>query len=159
MGSWTALIVPFLVYWLILFVACYIVTDYGHYNLYDERPKLMGLRVLIASLILAGLLTWTRSSYDTMLTSEIHWTILQAIIWFLVFMFVLLFHPPHAVTLGVITMLLITGLASMGVDSLTRTDRRPHHDLNRPSKPYRQTMPANPGATAPTTKAAEPAKQ
>lgn len=142
----SALIVPFLVNWLFLFVACFIVTEAGHNYFYDERPPRAGLRVALASCILAGLQTWLRTSFDTMFTSEIQWTVLQGIVWFLVFMFVLLFHPPHALALGLATMLLIPAMSDMAVDSLTTRSHRAQPDIRRPNKPYRATT-----TTAPET--------
>ena len=117
------LIVPFLVYWLVLFVVVYVVTEYSQKYLYDETTPNHGLKVAAASLLLATMLTWTRTSYDTMLTSEITFTILQAIVWFGVFVLILRFHPPHAFMIGVLLMVLVCGAASMAVKSMT-TPRR-----------------------------------
>jgi hypothetical protein len=119
---WTALI-----YWLVLFVACFVVVEFGHDQLYDEPPSRAGLRVAAGSLVLALLLTWlkardTPASFDSMFTTNIAWTVLQGIVWFGVFTLIFEFHPWHALGLGLATMLLVSGLATMGVDSLmTRT--------------------------------------
>jgi hypothetical protein len=109
---------PFLIYWLVLFVACYIVVEYAQKYLYDETTPLVGLKVLLGSAILAGLLVKTRSQYDTMFTSDLGWTVIQAIVWFAVFVLVFRFHPQHGAAIGVATMLIVAGLATMGVESL-----------------------------------------
>lgn len=139
--------------WMVLFVALYAVTEYGHYYLYDEPTRRMGLKVAAGSLILALILTYTHTSFDTMLTDELGTTILQGIAWFAVFTLVLSFHPPHALGLGVATMLLSAGLAGLAVDSFVRSTGRNPMPERRASKPFRQTIPANPAP--PITKSAE----
>jgi hypothetical protein len=152
-----SVILPFILNWLVLFVACYIVTEYAQYYLYDEATPGVGWKSALAAAILAAVLTWTRTSYDTMLTSELGKTVIQAIVWFAVFTLVLRFHPWHALGLGVVTMLLIAGLATLAVDSFERTtDRRPVPE-RRPSQPFRQPLsPATgpPTVTPPKEKAA-----
>lgn len=150
---------PFAVYWLILFVACYIVVEYGQTYLYDETTPGVGWKVALGSALLAALLAWTRTSYDTMLTSEFIWTTLQAIAWFAVFTLIFRFHPLHAFAIGVVTMLLISGMATLGVTSLTRRGGPVPPPIRTPSKPLRR--PAGPsvkdlgkqGAAAPAAKA------
>ncbi len=112
-------ILPFLIYWLLLFVACYIVMEYGQFYLYDEPAPQTALKTVIGSFVLAGVLTWTRSSFDRMFTNDILWTILQGIVWFVVFVLIFRFHPWHALGLGLAAMILITGLASMAVESVS----------------------------------------
>ena len=92
---------PLLIYWLVLFVVCFVLVEIGHDQLYDEAPKYAGWRVFGGSLILASLLTALRykgfaASFDSMFTTNIGWTLLQGVVWFLVFMFVFQFHPWHA---------------------------------------------------------------
>jgi hypothetical protein len=115
---WTALI-----YWLVLFVACFVVVEVGHDQLYDQVTPRAGLKVLGGSLLLALLLTWlkardTPASFESMFTSNIAWTVLQGIVWFGVFTLIFQFHPWHALGIGLATMLLVSGLATMGVDSV-----------------------------------------
>jgi hypothetical protein len=143
-----ALVLPLLINWLVLFVACYIVTEYGQYYLYDEATPGVGWKCALGSLILAAFLTWTRTSYDTMLTSELGKTVLQGILWFVVFTLVLRFHPLHALTLGVATMLLIAGLAGLAVDSFRRTTSNRPVAVRQPSKPFRQALAPNMGPLA-----------
>lgn len=137
-----SLIVPLIVNFLVLFVALYVVAEYGHYYLYDQGPPLLAVRVAVGALVLGLLLLWTRSSFDTMFTSEIGKTVLQGIAWFLVFMFILRFHPWHALGLSVATMLLVAGLAGLVVDSFNRSQGRNPIPVRQPSKPYRQAIPA-----------------
>jgi hypothetical protein len=149
-----SLIVPLIVSWLILFVALYIVTEYGHYYLYDQGPPLLWARAAGGALVLAVLLTWKPLSFDTMFTSEIGRTILHGIAWFLVFMFALRFHPWHALGLGVATLLLVPGLAGLAVDSFNRSRGRNPIPVRTPSKPFRQAIPS--GSAPPP--AAQPAE-
>src|SRR4051794_14599555 len=114
---------PLLIYWLGGFVGCYVVVEFGQDQLYDEVTPHVGLKVAGGSLLLAILLTALKyygvpASYLTMFTDNIIWTLLQAIVWTGVFILVFRFHPWHGLGLGLATMLLVSGLATMGVDSL-----------------------------------------
>jgi hypothetical protein len=143
-----------LVYWLILFVICYVVGEYGQNYLYDETTPFLGLKVLGGTFILAALLTRFRSSYDTMFTSEIHWTVLQAVVWFVVFTLVFRFHPKHAASLGIMAFLIGGGLAGMAVDSLSaRSPVAARNDVLKPNKPLRR-----PAGGAPISTGSEPGK-
>src|SRR4051794_31797388 len=104
---WSTIIWPFLIYWLVMFVGCFVITEVGHDQLYDEPPPWVGLRVAGGSLILAVLLTWLRPSFDSMFTGDFVWTILQGIVWFAVFPLVLQFPPPHAAMIGLAAMLIL----------------------------------------------------
>ena len=80
------------------------------------------------------------------------------LIWFLVFMFVLQFHPWHALGLGVATMVLVSGLATMGVESVL-AKRRDVSNATRafvPTEPVRQSL--GPGPASATPKETEKAK-
>ncbi len=114
---------PFVIYWLVMFVACFVVVEIGQDQLYDQVTPHAGLKVLAGSLVIAALLTALRvygfpASFESMFTTNIGWTLLQGIVWFLVFTLILQFHPWHALGLGIATMLMISGLATMGVESL-----------------------------------------
>lgn len=115
-----AILWPLLIYWLVLFVVCYTITEVAQDQLYDEVTPRVGLKVALASFILAALLTWLHPSFDTMFTTNIIWTVLQGIIWFGVFTLILQFHPWHALALGVLTMLIVPGVATLGVDSMLK---------------------------------------
>ena len=117
------LIGTLLIYWLVMFVACFVVVEVGHDQLYDEVTPHAGLKVAGGSLLIALLLTVLKyynlpASYEAMFTTNIAWTFLQGIVWFAVFTLIFQFHPWHALGLGLVTMLLVTGLATMGVDSV-----------------------------------------
>ncbi len=112
-----------LIYWLVLFVACFVVVEVGHDQLYDEITPHAGLKVFVGSFLIAILLTTLRAyglpaAYDSMFTANIIWTVLQGLVWFGVFTLIFQFHPWHALGIGLATMLLVTGLATMGVESL-----------------------------------------
>jgi peptidoglycan/LPS O-acetylase OafA/YrhL len=136
-------------YWLIMFVVCYIVVEYGQNYLYDETTPHVAWKVAGGSLIVAALLVKTRSSYDTMFTSEIPWTVVQGIVWFAVFTLVFRFQPQHGAAIGVVTMLLVTGLATMAIDSFTQPASRGTPPRVIQSKPVRQ--PATSAMPLPTT--------
>jgi hypothetical protein len=146
-----ATIWAFLIYWMVVFVGCYIVVEVGQDQLYDEVTPHVGLKVTGGSLILALLLTWLRPSYLTMFTTNFAWTVLQAIVWFGVFTLIFQFHPWHGLGLGLAAMLLVSGLATMGVESiLTPTPA----SANRPaasqvSKPVRESLGPAPVQTKP----------
>ncbi|MHC5537509.1 hypothetical protein ACYOEI_04665 [Singulisphaera rosea] len=136
-----AIVWPFLIYWLVLFVACFSIVEFGQDQLYDEVTPHPGLKVGLGSLILAAVLTWIRSSFDTMFTSDLPWTVLQAIVWFGVFTLILQFHPTHAFAIGVVAMLLIPGLATMGVHSLmTPRGAATPTRYTTPTKPIRKPL-------------------
>jgi hypothetical protein len=159
-----AIIFPFLIYWLVLFVACYAVVEVAQDQLYDEVTPAVGLKVTLGSLVLAVLLTWLRTSLDTMFTAEIAGTLLQAIVWFAIFTLVFQFQPQHAVVISTITFLLVAPLASMGVDSFMRPSASIAAERAKlPSKPIRSPLTppiAPPKAEAPVkAKAEAPARK
>jgi len=157
------LIWTLLIYWLVVFVACFVVVEVGHDQLYDEVTPHAGLKVAGGSLLIALLLTWLKhtgvaASYDSMFTTSIAWTALQGIVWFGVFTLIFQFHPWHALGLGLATMLLVTGLATMGVDSiLSKSAATPATARSTvPSQPVRQSLAPSggpaPSQAAPKTK-------
>jgi hypothetical protein len=118
-----ALVWPFLIYWLVIFVACFVVVEIGQDQLYDEVTPRVGLKVAGGSALIAILLTTLRyygvaASFESMFTSNIAWTLLQGVVWFGVFTLIFQFHPWHAVGIGTATMLMVSGLATMGVESV-----------------------------------------
>jgi hypothetical protein len=145
----------FLIYWLVVFVGCYVVVEIGQDQLYDQVTPRVGLKVGGGSLLLALVLTWFYRiglpvSYESMFTTSIMWTIFQGIIWFAVFTLIYQFHPWHALGLGILTMLLVSGLATMGVDSMLKpappTVSTPAAAVN---KPVRQSLAPPPAAGQP----------
>jgi hypothetical protein len=156
-------ILAFLIYWLVVFVGCYVVVEVGQDQLYDEVTPRVGLKVTGGSVILAAMLTvfhvrGSSASFETMFTTNILWTVFQAIVWIGVFTLILQFHPWHAFGLGIATMLLVQGLATMGVNSmLSPTPATVNQPAGAVNKPVRQSL-APPPATAPPVKDAEKAK-
>jgi hypothetical protein len=152
-----------LIYWLVMFVACFVVVEVGHDQLYDEVTPHAGLKVASGSLLIAILLTSLKAkdlaaSFDSMFTTNIAWTVLQGLVWFGVFVLIFQFHPWHALGLGIVTMLLVTGLATMGVDSvLTKSPMSPTTQRATVSnQPVRQSI--TPGAGSGPPAAAEKRK-
>ena len=106
-------------------------------------------------------MTYFHPSFETMFTANVGMTVLQGIVWFAVFMFVLQFHPWHALGLGVLMMCLVAPLATMGVDSMLAPDdqvQRIRRGTSAATQPVRRSLspggaPAPPGATpAPAAK-------
>jgi hypothetical protein len=114
-------------------------------------------------LVIALVLTILRAkglpaSYESMFTTNIIWTVLQGLVWVGVFMLIFQFHPWHALGIGLATMLLVTGLATMGVESLLNKPV-PTTQSTRPlmgNKPVRQS--ATPKAATPPASPADTAK-
>ncbi len=155
-------ILAILIYWLVTFVACYIVVEIGQDQLYDEVTPRVGLKVAGGSLLLASMLTifharGSAASFETMFTTNILWTIFQAIVWIGVFMLIFQFHPWHAFGLGIATMILVQGVATMGVVSMTTPTPAV---VNRPAaavnQPVRQSL--SPSQTTAPPKEAEKAE-
>jgi hypothetical protein len=140
-----------LIYWLVVFVGCYVVVEIGQDQLYDQVTPRVGLKVAGGSLILALVLTafyakGLPASYESMFTTSLIWTIFQAVIWFGVFTLIFQFHPWHALGLGILTMLFVSGVATMGVDSILKpTPPSASTPAAAVNKPIRQTL----GAPAP----------
>jgi hypothetical protein len=109
-----------LIYWLVMFVLSYIAVEIGQDQLYDEVTPMSGVKVAGGSFLLAVMLTYFHPTFDSMFTSNIAWTVLQALIWIGVFLFIYQFHPWHALAIAVPLMLISSGFATMGVDSVMR---------------------------------------
>ena len=160
--SMMSLLWPFLIYWLVNFVACFVVVEIAQDQLYDEVTPRVGLKVTCGSALIAMVLTALRyygvpASFESMFTTNIAWTLLQGVVWFGVFTLILQFHPWHALGIGTATMLMVSGLATMGVESVLSRPA-PNSAAARsfnPTKPVRQSLsptsgPAKPAAGTPT---------
>jgi hypothetical protein len=151
-----AIIWPFLIYWLVIFVACFVVVEVAQDQLYDEVTPRAGLKVTSASALIAMLLTALRhygapASFESMFTTNIAWTMLQGVVWFGVFTLILQFHPWHALGLGIATMFMVSGLATMGVESIL-SQPAPTSAAARPfsaTKPVRQSLSPTAGTAQP----------
>ncbi|WP_169975999.1 hypothetical protein [Tautonia rosea] len=128
----------FLIYWLLLFVASYIVTEYGQRYFYDEVTPFAGLKVGASSLALAGFLTWWDPSSVNMVTTDIAYTAMLAIAGFVLFCLVMQFHASHALLLGPVAVVLVAFTAAMAMDSLKAGPRANLRD--RPIPPQQRTI-------------------
>ena len=159
----STIIWPLLIYWLVMFVACFVVVEVGHDQLYDQVTPRSGLKVASGSLLIALLLTWLKArgdpvSYESMFTSNFAWTVLQGIVWFGVFTLIFQFHPWHALGLGLVTMVMVSGLATMGVESVLAKPAQTAAATRAfvPTQPVRQSL--TPGGSGGPPAAAEKAK-
>jgi hypothetical protein len=161
MATLAILIWPLLIYWLVTFVACFIVVDIGQDQLYDQVTPHAGLKVMGGTLLIAALLTALRyygfaASFESMFTTNIAWTVLQGVVWFVVFTLIFQFHPWHALGLGIATMLMVSGLATMGVESvLAKPAPTTAARQTVPSEPVRRSLAPSAGGAAPTAPAPE----
>lgn len=146
----------FALYWIILFVVCFAVVEYGQNYFYDEATPSAGLKVAAGSAILAALLTWTRTEFHTMFTADLLRTILLAIVAFGVFTLIFQFQPWHALPIGLVSVLLISGTATMAVQSFSDRNRPLASEGRAAAKPLRGTTKVNPPPTLPGAKT-EPA--
>src|SRR3954471_9716913 len=130
----SAMIWPFLIYWLVMFVLSYIAVEIGQDQLYDEATPMAGLKVACGSFLLAAMLTYFRPTFESMFTTNIAWTVFQAIVWCGVFILIYQFHPWHGLAIALPLMLITSGFATMGVESVTkpssRAPQRPAGSLN-----------------------------
>lgn len=152
---WT-LFFTFVVYWVVAFVGCFTVVEIAQDALYDEATPHAGLKVTLAAILLALTMTYFHPSFETMFTANLGATAFQGIVWFLVFMFVLQFHPWHALGLGLLIMCLVSPLATMGVESMLSPDdqvQRIRRGASAVSQPVRRSL--SPGG-AQETPAATP---
>lgn len=155
---WT-LFFSFLVYWVVAFVGCFTVVEMAQDALYDEVTPRAGLKVTLASFLLALTMTYFHPSFETMFTANIATTAFQGIVWFVVFMFVLQFHPWHALGLGMLIMCLVSPLATMGVDSMLAPDdqvQRIRRGASAATQPVRRSL--SPSAAPPSPAPAPAAK-
>jgi len=141
----TTLLIAFVLYALIFYAVCYVVTENAQNFLYNQPVQGMPWRVGIVALASAALATWLKPSFDTMFTSEWYWTLLAAVIWFTLFLLVLEFEVVHAAAVGLVTMVLIWGLAGLAVQGVTRSPEETARERNRrfvtqPDDPNRRNI-------------------
>ena len=139
MSAFLSLLVPFLFYWLMIFIACLAVVEFGQTYLYDEKTSGAGWKVAIGSVILAAFVTWSRPVYTTMLTSDLGKTVVLAVAAFGIFTLAFRFQPWHALPIGIFTVLLVSGIATMGVESFANRNRPVASSSRTPSVPLRRT--------------------
>jgi hypothetical protein len=147
----TGVIWAFLLYTFICFVISFILVEYGQKYLYDEVTPYVGLKVLGGAAVMGAFLTWTRSSFATMFTSDLPYTALMAIAWAGVFILIYRFQPLHGAAFALAAVLLLPGLASIAVEGMMRPSVNPATVPRTTAKPLRKAI----GGGAPP--AAEPA--
>ena len=143
--------------YLILFAACYVVVEFGQNYFYDEATPGVAVKVALGALLLAAMLSWTRSDFATMFTSDLHKTALQAILWSGVFILIFRFHPWHGFGIGLATMVLLTGISTTAADSMLRRKTEARIDVNVSNKPIRR--PSYGGPTVAPAPAPEASKK
>ena len=142
----------FLLYTFICFVVSFILVEYGHKYLYDEVTPYVALKVLGGAVIMGALLTWTKSSFDTMFTADVPYTALMALVWAGIFILIYRFQPAHGAVFALVAVLLLPGLATIAVQSVTAPRVNPATVTPGKAKPPRKSL----GGPAPSP-AAEPA--
>jgi hypothetical protein len=145
---------PFLIYFLILYVICYIVVEYGQNYFYDEVTPAAAAKVALGAFILAGILTYTRSSFDSMFTSDIAKTVFLAIAWSGVFILIYRFQPWHGFGLAMATLLIFAGMSTLVVDSMLSPKPPGRMDENKVYNTIRR--PASGGSTPTPTPSPTP---
>ncbi len=141
----------FLLYTFISFVVSFILVEYGQKYLYDEVTPYVALKVLGGAVIMGALLTWTKSSFDTMFTVDVPYTALMALVWAGIFILIYRFQPLHGAAFALVAILLLPGLATIAVQSVTAPRVNPATVTQGKAKPPRKSLG---GTQAP---AAEPA--
>lgn len=117
------ILAAFLIYWLACFAACYLVVEQAQNYYYDEPTEGYPWKVAIGSFVMAVLATRLPPDFSTMFSSSFHWTLLHAIVWFVIFTLLFQFHGRHALIWSLATLLTIPGLATMAIDSLRESAR------------------------------------
>lgn len=139
---------PFLIYTLILYVVSYILVDYGQKYLYDETPPYVALKIGLGALLMAGILTWTKSSFETMFIDDIWKTALLAIVWVGVFILIFRFQPLHGAAFAMVAVLVVPGLATMVVQGALKSRTAASRPTYAPVKAYRKPMATVPAPSA-----------
>ncbi len=142
-------VLPLFIYWLLFFVVQFIMVEYAQTYLYEETTPYFGLKVLIGSGLLAAMATYFRPNFATMLTNDIHWTALQALAWVGIFTLLYQFHPWHALALGLAGLVSVPALATMTIDSLSRSERVVSRPTPQPVAPHRGSLNPTPATPRP----------
>ena len=151
-----SIIMPFLIYWLVMFVLSYMAVEIGQDQLYDAVTPMAGLKVAGGSFLLAVMLTKFHPRFESMFTDNIASTAFQALVWIGVFILIYQFHPWHGLAIALPIMLLCSGFASMGVDSvMTKQPKQaPPRRSARPSR-FESRRPPHPPHLSPQTRRSE----
>lgn len=128
-----------LIYWVVFFVALYVVAEFAQNYFYDELTPRAGLKVAWASLVLATLLAWRHPTMIDMFTSRFGETLMLGIVGFVLFTLALRFHPPHALLLGPATVVLVAALVSLAIESFEDGGSRVRRDVPKAREPIRKS--------------------
>ncbi|HEY2158778.1 MAG TPA: hypothetical protein VGH33_24315 [Isosphaeraceae bacterium] len=139
----------FLLYTFICFVISFVLVEYGQRYLYDEVTPYVGLKVLGGAVVMGALLTWTKSSFDTMFTADLPYTALVAIVWAGVFVLAFRFQPVHGALFALAAVLLLPGLATIAVESVMRPSPNPATVTRGKAKPPRRSLGGPPPVVTP----------
>jgi hypothetical protein len=139
----------FLLYTFICFVISFVLVEYGQRYLYDEVTPYVGLKVFGGAVLMGALLTWTKSSFDTMFTADLPYTALMAIVWAGIFILAFRFQPVHGAMFALAVVLLLPGLATIAVESVMRPSPNPATVTQGKAKPPRKALGALPQAVTP----------
>ncbi|CAN5915565.1 hypothetical protein BH23PLA1_BH23PLA1_33520 [soil metagenome] len=124
----------FLIYWLLFFVGCYIVTEVGQDHFYDEVTPYSGLKVAGTTFLLAALMTWWQPMMLEMFTDDIIYSVALAILAFILFTLAIRFHPTHAAALGPLTVVLVAALAALAIESFSSYTAGATRDRRTPAE-------------------------
>lgn len=102
----------------LLFVVIYLVSDSAQKYLYDDVVDGLWWRSLVAALPLAALQLLWPVRLEEMFITTLHWTILQAVAWFVVFWSICRYMVRHAAFVGIVSFFLFSWMVTMAVDSL-----------------------------------------
>lgn len=128
----------FLIYAIVFYAALYFVAEFAQNYFYDELTPYAWLKVGIAALILAGLMTWRNPLLVDMFTSRIGETALLAIVGFGLFTLSLRFHPTHAAMIGPAVVVLVGAITALGVESFADGGRSLNRDRTIRVDPIRK---------------------
>ena len=133
---------PLLIYWLVLFVACFVLVEIGHDQLYDQvtpRGRLEGRRRVARACGPVDGATGLRFSGVVRVDVHYQYWLDAASRRGLVPRFHVRFSisPVACAWAGVVTMILVSGLATMGVESVLAKKR----DVTNATRPFVPTEP------------------
>ena len=107
--------------WIMIWLIVYVVSDSAQAYLYNEAAEGLWWRTLAMAAPAGMLLVWFPCRLDTMFTEYILASILQPIIWWLLFEYLCGFHRPHAICFALAMFFLFGFAVTLALDSLFGT--------------------------------------
>lgn len=129
----------FLIYFVIFYVALYVISEFAQNYFYDELTPKAWLKVATAAAVLAGLLTWRDPVLVDMFTSRIGETALLAIVGFVLFALALRFHPQHAAMIGPVAVVFLAAVTALAVESFADRGQSLNKDRRIRVEPLRKS--------------------